>query len=151
MQAMTEGAAKQVQASYEDDFNAPVILTTSIGWGTPAATHAGMSTLKLYVDDIKKASISTFLPTCLFMSNQEEFYGYRRWHAVRIRIILKKHAWERSWCVIQDTDNLIFIVYGPMQDQTMIGNIDDPDAVYLMQTHRVQLLEGFCLIKKAAV
>ena len=111
--------------SYEDDFNATVILDDEYAWGNPNGDGMlGMTTLKLYVNEVK-TGIDPLTLSAYFayvMSNQED------------NMYEDATAWEACFgASYRITDNLIYSVYGAYADINYdADNIDDPDAVYLI-------------------
>ena len=123
---------------YEDDFNATVILDDEYAWGNASGDGMlGMTTLKLYVNDIK-TGIDPLTLSAYFayvMSNQEDSTVIVGGNPVRIQNNFEDAtAWEAALgASYRITDNLIYSVYGAYADINYdADNIDDPDAVYLI-------------------
>ena len=112
---------------YEDDFDATVILDDQYAWGNPttgADGMVGMTTMKLYVNDIKTGidplTLSAY--AAYVMSNQED-NAYE-----------DATAWELGLgSAYKITDNLTYSVYGAYADISYdVASIDDPDSVYIL-------------------
>jgi len=123
---------------YEDDFDATVILDDQYAWGNAGGDGmVGMTTLKLYVNDIK-TGIDPLTLSAYFayvMSNQEDSTVIVGGNPVRIQNNFEDAtAWEAALgASYRITDNLIYSVYGAYADINYdADNIDDPDAVYLI-------------------
>ena len=111
---------------YEDDFDATLILDDEYAWGNTSGGDGmvGMTTLKLYVNDIKTGIDPLTLSgyAAYVISNQED-NAYE-----------DATAWEVALgAAYKITDNLTYSVYGAYADIDYdVTGIDDPDSVYLI-------------------
>ncbi len=111
---------------YEDDFNATLILDDEYAWGNTSGGDGmvGMTTLKLYVNDIKTGIDPLTLSgyAAYVISNQED-NAYE-----------DATAWEAGLgAAYKITDNLTYSVYGAYADIDYdVTGIDDPDSVYVI-------------------
>jgi len=124
---------------YEDDFDATLILDDEYAWGNTSGGDGmvGMTTLKLYVDDIK-TGIDPLTLSAYFayvMSNQEASTVIVGGNPVTIPNNYEDAtAWEAGLgAAYKITDNLTYSVYGAYADINYdVTNIDDPDSVYVI-------------------
>ncbi len=135
-----EGGVAETGAgfSYEDDFNATLILDDEYAWGNASGDGmVGMTTVKLYANEIKTGidplTLSAYV--AYVMSNQDDGEAVVGGNTVTIQNNYKDAtAWEAALgATYRITDNLYYMPYVAYADINYDATgIDDPDAVYII-------------------